>query len=85
MDYFVAGDVMCNAQPSHERPDPAEQRRQYELDLRDQMEAKRRQEEETKRREQEEEVVSFLYYVYFYMPVVVTINNSFCRQMQNEY
>ena len=56
---------MCNAQPSHERPDPAEQRRQYELDLRDQMEAKRRQEEETKRREQEEEVESFMYFYKF--------------------
>jgi len=42
-------------QPGSQRPDPAEERRRYEDELREQMESKRRLDEEQKRKEREEE------------------------------
>merc|ERR1719234_215978 len=42
-------------QPGSQRPDPADERRRYEDELREQMESKKRSDEEQKRKEREEE------------------------------
>merc|ERR1719422_1674152 len=44
-----------NDPSSYDRPDPAETRRRYELELKEQMEAKKRFDDEAKRKEREEE------------------------------
>ena len=46
---------MFSLQPACKRPDPAEERKKYEQDLKDQIEAKKRAYEEARRKEKEEE------------------------------
>ena len=42
-------------QSSYDRPDPAEARKRYELELKEQMEAKKKYDDEAKRKQREED------------------------------
>ena len=46
---------MPSLQPACQRPDPAEERKKYEQDLKEQIEAKKRAYEEARRKEKEDE------------------------------
>ena len=47
--------LSLHLQPACQRPDPAEERKKYEQDLKEQIEAKKRAYEEARRKEKEDE------------------------------
>ena len=52
---YTATNELLSLQPACQRPDPAEERKKYEQDLKEQIEAKKRAYEEAKRKEKEDE------------------------------